>query len=334
MSRFYSLIIPVHNRPHEIEEVMACLVTQTYKNFELIVVESGSTVRSDAVVEKYNQQLTIQHLTAGNDGQGFSRNLGMKHALGDYFVILDSDILLDNDYLENLDKALNKNYLDCFGGPDKAHSNFTDFQKAVDHVMTSFLTTGGIRGGDKQVDKFQPRSFNMGFSREVYEKTQGFKLPFFAEDLELSRRIESLGFKTGLIPEAYVYHKRKTNLKGVWKQMHFFGRARINMYLLFPDTLKATHFFPSVFSLYSIFCLLLFFWYTTTLRDWAIRLQTPLLIYIILIVITGVKKYNLKVGLISIATLFTQMFAYGHGFAIDFINRVFFKEELKTKNKN
>lgn len=332
--RFYSLVIPIHNRPHEIEEVLACLVTQTFKNFELIVVESGSTVRSDEVVNKYNNQLKIQHLTAGNDGQGFSRNLGMKHAKGDYFVILDSDILLDNNYLENLDKALNTNYLDCFGGPDRAHHSFTDFQKAVDHVMTSFLTTGGIRGGDKQVDKFQPRSFNMGFSREVYEKTQGFKLPYFAEDLELSRRIESLGFKTGLIKEAYVYHKRKTDLKGVWKQMHFFGRARINMYLLFPDTLKATHFFPTTFSLYTIFCLLLFSWYDTYLNNLAIFLQTPLFIYILLIIITGTKKYNLKVGFISIATLFTQMFAYGHGFAKDFINRVIFKDKASVNNKN
>lgn len=331
MSRFYSLIIPVHNRPHEIEDVLSCLVKQTYTDFEIIIVESGSTIRSDEVIANYNDQLTIQHLTAGNDGQGFSRNLGMKHAKGDYFVILDSDILLDDNYVECLDTALNENYLDCFGGPDRFHDSFSTTQKAVDHVMTSFLTTGGIRGGKKQVGKFQPRSFNMGFSREVYNRTQGFKLPYFAEDLELSKRIEAAGFSVGLIPEAHVYHKRKTDLKGVWKQLFFFGRARVNMYLMFPDTLKITHLFPAAFSGYLLTCIILSFFQP----QWASLFAAPLLLYIFLIFLTGVLKYkSLFVGIISIPALLTQMTAYGSGFIKDFTKRVIFNKEQLTQNKN
>lgn len=326
----YSLIVPVYNRPDEIEDLLSCLVKQTYKDFEIVIVESGSTIPSDEVIAKYKDQLSIQHYMYKNAGQGFSRNFGMSKAKGDYFVILDSDILLDTDYLENLNRSLSENYLDQFGGPDRAHSSFSPLQKAIDFIMTSGLTTGGIRGNKKHVGKFHPRSFNMGFSREVYEKTQGFKYPYFGEDIELSRRILSLGFNSGLIPEAYVYHKRKKKLAHYYKQMFFFGRARIQIFKLFPDTLKLTHFFPTCFTLYytgliplAIIC-----------PTWAGYAAIPLALYTSLIFKGALRTHqSLKVGLLAIPALFTQMTGYGLGFLKDFVRRVIFGMGSHIDNK-
>ena len=342
---FYSIIIPVFNRPEEIETVLACLSEQLYTKFEVIIVESGSTNTSEKIVEKYQHKMDVHWFMYKNDGQGYSRNFGMSKAVGDYFIIFDSDILIDLTYLSNLNQHFKHNYLDAFGGPDRFHMSFSETQKAVDHVMTSLFTTGGIRGNKKHVGQFYPRSFNMGFSREVYEKTKGYKWPFFGEDIELSKRIMSLGFKVGLVPEAYIYHKRKPTLKGHWKQMHFFGKARINIYKAFPDTLKLTHFFPAIFT---FFCLLLlsftlfsFFysprehlaisWLNATLNlGWF-----SLIIYLSVIFLSGAFKYNsILVGLISIPATFTQMVGYGTGFMKDFVKRVIFRKEYNFRNKD
>lgn len=327
----YSLIIPVFNRPEEIETVLACLAKQTYKQFEIIIVESGSTTTAEHVVKGFQDQLDAHWYMYKNDGQGYSRNYGMTKAKGDYFVILDSDILLENTYLERLNDALQTNYVDAFGGPDRYHSSFSSTQKAVDHVMTSLFTTGGIRGGKKHVGKFYPRSFNMGFSREVYNKTKGYKWPFFGEDIELSKRIMSLGFTTGLIPEAFVYHKRKTSLKGHWKQMHFFGRARINIYKEFPDTLKVTHFFPAAFTLFLLTIPLSFL-----IHPLLGILSTSILgFYLFLIFLSGTVKYkNVAVGLIALPATFTQMVGYGSGFLKDFTKRIVLGQEYHFKNKD
>ncbi len=342
--RFYSLIIPVFNRPEEIETVLSCLAKQTYTEFEIIIVESGSINTSETVVDSYKNQLDANWYMYKNDGQGFSRNFGMTKAKGDYFVILDSDILLDPDYLENLNDGLNNNYVDAFGGPDRYHDSFSATQKAVDHVMTAFLTTGGIRGGKTQVGKFYPRSFNMGFSRCVYKDTKGYKWPFFGEDIELSRRIMSQGYKTGLIPEAFVYHKRKTSLAGHWKQMHFFGKARINIYKEFPDTLKITHFFPAVFTLGLLFVFILgALDFALTINGssavWSRILFSLAYIgigsYLILIGLSGAIKYkSLLVGLIAIPATFTQMVGYGTGFIKDFLKRVIFSRDYNFINKD
>jgi glycosyltransferase involved in cell wall biosynthesis len=342
--RFYSLIIPVFNRPEEIETVLSCLVKQTYTEFEIIIVESGSTDTSESVVKSYKDRLDANWFMYKNDGQGFSRNYGMTKAKGDYFVILDSDIILDENYLENLNNGLNKKYVDAFGGPDRYHDSFTATQKAVDHVMTAFLTTGGIRGGKTQVGKFYPRSFNMGFSRCVYKDTKGYKWPFFGEDIELSRRIMALGYKTGLIPEAFVYHKRKPSLIGHWKQMHFFGKARINIYKEFPDTLKATHFFPAVFTLGLLLVFLIAgsdiaLNITNSGPSWLqILFYTVYAIlpsYLLLISFSGILKYkSLLVGLIAIPATFTQMVGYGTGFIKDFLKRVIFSRDYNFINKD
>lgn len=357
----YSLIIPVFNRPEEIEVVLSCLAKQTYSNFEIIIVESGSNNTAESVVNSYKTQLDAHWFMYKNDGQGFSRNYGMTKATGDYFIILDSDILLDNNYLDSVNTHLQKNWLDAFGGPDKSHDSFTNTQKAVDHVMTSTLTTGGIRGNKKHVGKFYPRSFNMGLSREVYDKTLGYKWPFFGEDIELSRRIMENGFSTGLIPEAHVYHKRKTSLINHWKQMNFFGRARINIYKAFPDTLKVTHFFPALFTIFFLTTLLIttFFFVTNftfvsiiignysipdepqcvfqTLNEHLILSFSwlSLISYLSIISVSGMIKYkSIAVGLISIPATFTQMIGYGTGFIKDFTKRVILGKEYNFINKD
>ena len=245
---FFSFIIPVYNRPEELEELLACIEKQSYKEFEIVIIEDGSTLRSNSVVEKYQAKgLSIQYLEKKNEGQGFARNDGFKIAKGEYFVILDSDALIEDNYLEVVHQAIISEKLDLFGGPDKDHPSFTPIQKAISYSMTHLLTTGGIRGKKSNVGgTFHPRSFNMGISRAVYEATQGFKITRMGEDIEFSIRCISLGFKSGLIENAFIYHKRRTSFSQFYKQLHFFGRARINIGRFFPNELKWVHYFPLI----------------------------------------------------------------------------------------
>ncbi len=321
---FYSFVIPVFNRPDEIDALLSCLVKQELKNFEVLIIESGSSIKSDEVVERYKDRLDVQYHYKGNDGQGFSRNYGFARATGDYFVVLDSDVVLDADFLKNLNHRLETDWLDAYGGPDRLHPDSTNIQKAVNYSMTSLFTTGGIRGRKNHVGKFYPRSFNMGFSRKVYEATQGFKLPYFGEDIEFSARVMSLGFKTGLVENAYVYHKRKTNFGDFYKQMNFFGRARINTYIMFPDTLKLVHFFPAAFFIYYVLTLLLLIIGTPL----ASLMLLGLLFYIMAIFIDStIQNKNPLVGWLSVPAVFVQMTGYGLGFIKDYWTRVVNKKK-------
>lgn len=327
---FFSLIIPIYNRPEDIEDLLPCLAKQTVQNFEVIIVESGSQITSESVVNQYKDQLDIQWYMYKNDGQGFSRNYGMTKAKGDYLVILDSDILVDATYVENLDTHLKNDWLDAFGGPDKAHDSFTTVQKSIDYTMTSLFTTGGIRGNKKHVGQFYPRSFNMGFSREVYEQTKGFNYPYFGEDIDLSERILQKGYIVGLIESAYVYHKRKKDFIGLFKQMFFFGRARIQISLLFPKSLKLTHFFPTAFTLYTICSFLLSF-----INTKFSLLLLPIFLYMFLIFMGGTLRFkNIGIGFLATIALYYQMFGYGLGFLKDFIRRIVFKQDNLVKNKD
>lgn len=306
---FYSVIIPVYNRPDEIEALLNCLVPQTLRNFEVLIVESGSSIKSDQVVETFKGKLDIQYFYKGNDGQGFSRNYGMARAKGDYFVILDSDVLLDSDFLEQIDKGIKEQGLDAYGGPDKLHPESTPMQKAVNYSMTSFLTTGGIRGSKKNKGTFYPRSFNMGVSRKVYEATGGYKLPYMGEDIEWSARIMALGFKTGLVEKAHVYHKRKKDLKSYYKQMHWFGRARININRYFPKTLKLIHFVPLAFVSYLVFSLQMFLFV-----PWGWLVIIPLKLFFIAVFVDALIQYkSLEVALLSIPAVFIQLYGYAVG---------------------
>ncbi|WP_296622315.1 glycosyltransferase [Marivirga sp.] len=309
--RFYSVIIPIYNRPDEIKELLESLTHQSFKKFEIIIVEDGSTLKCKDICESFLPQLDIRYFYKENSGQGFSRNFGFEKAKGDYYIVFDSDCIIPTDYFEIVDNFLNENPLDAFGGPDAALDSFTMVQKAISYSMTSFFTTGGIRGGKKQLEKFRPRSFNMGISKEVFEKIGGYNITRMGEDIEFSIRIEKAGFKTGLIPDAKVFHKRRTKLGQFYKQLFFFGRGRINIFRFYKSELKAVHLLPL------FFVLALFFWLTTAFWNWQLfQLGGALLaLYYILIGIDAfIKTNNFFVACLSLLTSFIQLFAYGMGF--------------------
>lgn len=321
---FYSIIIPLYNRPDEIKELLESLQLQTYKNFEVIVVEDGSSVKSEDIVNSFCGKLNVRYYyKEPNSGQGFTRNYGFKLAHGNYFVIFDSDCIIPPDYLANVETRLQNDYLDAYGGPDKAHANFTPIQKAINYSMTSYFTTGGIRGRKKHVGKFHPRSFNMGISRAVYEKLGGFIIPYSGEDLEYSIRIINNGYKTGLIENAFVYHKRRTDFVKFFKQLHFFGRARINVYMFFKEELKLIHFFPAVFTVYFFMCIA-----ALLLVDiWSFLFPLPLITYsLALLTDASIKNQSIKIGFLSLIAAYVQLNAYGIGFITDFIKRILLKK--------
>jgi glycosyltransferase involved in cell wall biosynthesis len=318
---FFSIIIPLYNRPQEIKELLETLVLQTYKAFEVLVIEDGSVQDAEAIVNSFTGVLDVRYFKKPNEGQGFTRNFGFERAKGDYFVIFDSDCLIPPNYLEIVNNSLTANYLDAYGGPDGAHSSFTPTQKAISYSMTSPFTTGGIRGNKKAIGQFHPRSFNMGISRQVWEKAGGFIITRLGEDIEYSIRIHSLGFKIGLIPDAIVYHKRRTNFLQFYKQLHFFGRARINIYKFFPKTLKPVHFFPAAFTVGVILTLIF------NLLGWHIAILGNIILALIILLIffhAWWKNKSLKIAFLSIIAAFTQLIAYGLGFMQDFWKRVIF----------
>lgn len=320
---FFSIIIPLYNRPQEIDELLHTLTKQTYMQFEVLVIEDGSVNDAKAIVGKYAHQLDIQYYFKENEGQGFTRNYGFARAKGDYFVVFDSDCLIPEDYLEIVKNYLLEHELDAYGGPDAAHDSFSPVQKAISYAMTSPFTTGGIRGNKKHIGQFHPRSFNMGVSREVWEKVGGFILTRLGEDIEYSIRIQEQGFKIGLIPGAKVFHKRRTSFTQFYKQLHFFGRARINIYKHFPSELKLVHFFPAVFTVAIFISLLLHVIYLPL----AYICDAGIAFYFLLIFIhSWVVTRFLRVALLSIIASFIQLFAYGLGFIQDFFKRIVFKQ--------
>jgi len=319
---FFSIIIPLFNRPQEISELLDTLTRQTYKHFEVLVIEDGSVDTAEGIVKSFDSKLEIRYFVKVNEGQGFTRNFGFERAKGDYFVIFDSDCLIPDDYLQIVQNSLSANWLDAYGGPDGAHESFTPIQKAISYSMTSPFTTGGIRGNKKGIGQFHPRSFNMGISRRVWEKAGGFIITRLGEDIEYSIRIHSLGFKIGLIPDAIVYHKRRTDFYKFYKQLHFFGRARINIYKFFPSQLKAVHFFPALFTLFIFFAVI------ANIAQWPLRVlcNYMLSVYILLIFFHSLlKNKSFKIALLSIIAAFTQLIAYGLGFMQDFWRRVVLK---------
>lgn len=319
---FFSIIIPLYNRPQEIKELLSTLCKQTYMQFEVLVIEDGSVNDAKDIVASFENKLDVKYFYKENSGQGFSRNFGFERAKGDYFIIFDSDILVPSDYLETVKDYLYEHQLDAFGGPDAAHESFTPVQKAISYAMTSPFTTGGIRGNKKHIGQFHPRSFNMGISREVYEKVGGFILTRLGEDIEYSIRIHENGFKIGLIPAAKVYHKRRTSFTQFYKQLHFFGRARINIYKHFPSELKLVHFFPAVFTLGLGFVILCNIFY----RPLAYVGNFLVLLYFLLIFFHAWQlNKSIKIAFLSVIASFIQLTAYGLGFIQDFVKRVIFR---------
>lgn len=319
----FSIIIPLYNRPQEIKELLETLVTQTYKNFEVLVIEDGSKDDAADIVKGFETKLNVRYFVKENAGQGFARNYAFERAKGDYFIIFDSDCLIPEDYLEIVNNSLNENWLDAYGGPDAAHPSFTPTQKAISYAMTSPFTTGGIRGNKKRLGQFHPRSFNMGISRQVWEKAGGFIITRSGEDIEYSIRIHNMGFKIGLIPRAKVYHKRRTNFLQFYKQLHFFGRARINVYKFFPNELKLVHFFPAVFTLCVIFTLI------ANIFAWSIAILCNIIAVLIILLIffhSLIKNKSVKIAFLSVIASFIQLTAYGLGFIQDIWRRLILKQ--------
>ncbi|MBE8712414.1 glycosyltransferase [Sphingobacterium hungaricum] len=333
---FFSVIIPLYNRPQEIKELLASLVTQSYTNFEVIIVEDGSSNRAEKLIESFQDQLNVRYFYKENEGQGFARNFGFAHAQGNYFIVFDSDILVPSDYFEKVIAGLNEHHWDAFGGPDAAHESFTSIQKAISYSMTSPFTTGGIRGNKKHVGQFHPRSFNMGISRKVYEETNGFLLSRQSEDIEFSIRMIQQNFKVGLIPDAFVYHKRRANFQQFFWQTYRFGKGRIEIYKLFPSELKWVHALPSVFVI-CFFALLginainlLTFNDIDFLHKLAWLGNSLFFLYVVLLFLHAlVKTKSLYVALLSIVASFTQLFAYGFGFLRNYLDSFILNKKSK-----
>lgn len=341
----FSLIVPVFNRPDEVNELLESLMQQTYKDFEVVVVEDGSDVRCEEVVRQYADRLDVQYFEKPNSGPGQTRNYGAERSKGEYLIVLDSDVVLPEGYLAAVDKDLTANPCEAFGGPDCAHESFTPVQKAINYSMTSFFTTGGIRGGSSPLrgngkgalDKFYPRSFNMGIKKSLYEQLKGFSNMRFGEDIDFSIRIFKSGARCRLFPEAWVWHKRRTDFRKFFRQVHNSGIARINLYKKYPESLKLVHMLPAVFtigvallSLVFLLGLLLVLLGLLTCRHPGCNMApvvmlfgglimliaaAPVILYkLIIFTDSTIRNRSIRVGLLSIPASFIQLLGYGSGF--------------------
>jgi GT2 family glycosyltransferase len=319
----FSFIIPVYNRPDETKELLDSLAIQSDLDFEVVIVEDGSKNTSEEVINKFSSKLNIKYLFKENTGPGDSRNYGMKRASGDYFIILDSDCILPITYFENVKKGLKQDYVDCFGGPDKALDSFSDVQKAINYAMTSFFTTGGIRGGSEKVEKFQPRSFNMGLSKIAFEESDGFGNIHPGEDPDLSIRLWKKGYKTTLIKDAFVYHKRRIDWNKFFIQVNKFGKARPILDSWYPEYSKITFWFPSLFLTGILFAIITAFF----------QIYLPILLlfsyFLVIFIDSTIKNKSFKVGMLSVIATFIQFYGYGKGFLISFIKIKMMKLEPK-----
>lgn len=334
----YSIIVPVFNRPDEVDELLESLTRQTCRDFEVVIVEDGSEVRCEDVVQRYANRLPVRYFEKPNSGPGQSRNYGAERSQGEYLIVLDSDVVLPEGYLAAVDEELTANPCEAFGGPDRAHESFTPVQKAINYSMTSFFTTGGIRGGKKKLDKFYPRSFNMGIKKTLYEALHGFSNMRFGEDIDFSIRIFKSGARCRLFPEAWVWHKRRTDFRKFFRQVHNSGIARINLYKKYPESLKLVHLLPALFTvgvatLLAIFLTGLIFaglglasahgasgcnmGLVVTYFGLALMLLAllPLVLYATIILVdSALQNRSLRVGLLSIPASFIQLLGYGTGF--------------------
>jgi glycosyltransferase involved in cell wall biosynthesis len=345
----YSIIVPVYNRPDEVDELLESLSHQTQKDFEVIIVEDGSIKPCKDVCDKYAGILALHYYAKENSGPGQSRNYGAERANGDWLIILDSDVVLPEGYLEAVDNSLTSDIV-AFGGPDAANPSFTPVQKAISYSMTSFFTTGGIRGGKAKLDKFYPRSFNMGIRRDVYLELGGFTKMRFGEDIDFSYRIVEAGYRPQLFPKAWVWHKRRTDFRKFFRQVYNSGIARINLMKRHPGTLKLVHLLPTVFTLGVIGCVLLFGlgaalylegeWLDANgLRPtdnmhqgvgmvFCVLALLPLLFYSLLIFVdSSIRNRSLWVGLLSIPASFVQLMGYGFGFIESWWKRCILKKD-------
>ncbi|MBQ6203784.1 MAG: glycosyltransferase [Prevotella sp.] len=323
----YSIIVPVYNRPDEVDELLQSLTEQELKDFEVVIVEDGSQKPCKDVCNKFAGILDLHYYVKENGGPGQARNYGAEWAQGEWLIILDSDVVLPKGYMKAVETALSMENVEthAFGGPDASHPSFTPVQKAISYSMTSFFTTGGIRGGKKKLDKFYPRSFNMGIRRDVYLKLDGFSKMRFGEDIDFSYRIVEAGYNPRLFPEAWVWHKRRTDFRKFFRQVYNSGIARINLEKRHPGTLKLVHLLPMVFTVGVIALILIaavaramIYYDATNWHTWywiCLVALAPIFFYSLIIFIdSSIKNKSLKVGLLSIPAAFVQLMGYGFGF--------------------
>lgn len=316
----FSIIIPVYNRPDEVEELLESLTEQEYPRFEVVIVEDGSQEKCDKEVAKYQDRLDIAYFFKENTGPGTTRNYGAERAKYDYLIFFDSDCIIPSTYLKNVASSLTRQFVDAYGGPDMAHTSFTNLQKAINYSMTSFLTTGGIRGGAKSMEKFKPRSFNMGYSREVFKRLGGFSTMRFGEDIDMSLRILGEGFTTQLIREAGVYHKRRTDFKKFYKQVYNSGIARINLFVRYPRSLKTVHLLPALFVLGLITTLIASLFAPSLL-------VLPVLLAALFFADALRSSKSFEVAGLAIIASYIQLVAYGIGFLQAAWKRLLLKDE-------
>lgn len=317
----YSIIVPVYNRPNETQELLESLTLQTMTDFEVVIVEDGSIEKSDEIATSFSDKLTISYYFKPNSGPGDSRNYGMKRAKGNYFLILDSDCILPPEYMEEVDKSLKNEYVDCFGGIDKALDSFSDVQKAINFAMTSFLTTGGVRGSSEKLGKFQPRSFNMGISKTAFEASEGFSEIHPGEDPDLSIRLWKMGFETRLFQNVYVYHKRRIDWNKFHTQVNKFGKVRPILNKWHSEYVKITYFFPVFFLLGFFTAVVGIFFNIPYLFD------LYLIYFIICLIVSSVQNKSLSIGLLSVWAVIIQFYGYGTGFLHSFW-------QIQIRNKN
>lgn len=322
MNIFFSIVIPVYNRPDEVAELLESLSKQTDKGFEVLVIEDGSSVPCEEICKQYEKQLDLHYYFKPNSGRSETRNYGIARATGDWFIIYDSDVIVPPQYIATVRAELAKQpEVNCYGGPDAADASFSDVQKAINYSMTSIMTTGGIRGATKNKAKFSPRSFNMGISRKCFETVGGYK-NMIGEDIDLSIRIQQAGFKTTLISEAYVYHKRRVDMKKFFRQVNTFGKGRVLLGELHPGSTKLVHLLPAAFVLgnsalvLAAIALLVISLVTKAFSPWwALLCLAPIALYVLGIFTESlIKNKSLKIAFLSIATAYMQLFGYGTGF--------------------
>ena len=332
----YSIIIPVFNRPDEVDELLQSLTEQTVKDFDVVIVEDGSKTLCKDVVDKYASQLHLIYYYKENGGPGPARNYGVERAKGDYVLILDSDCVLPPTYIEAIEAELSSNPCDAFGGPDRAHESFTPVQKAISYSMTSFFTTGGIRGGKKKLDKFYPRSFNMGVRRDVYNALGGFSKMRFGEDIDFSIRIFKGGYKCRLFPEAWVWHKRRTDMDKFFKQVFNSGIARINLEKRHPGSMKLVHLLPTAFTV-GVTALIIAALVFRFMGSWMwMYALLPIELYCLLLFIdASIQNKSMVIGILAVEAAFVQLFGYGLGFIKAWWQRCVLKRgEFSAYEKN
>ncbi|MDE7412100.1 MAG: glycosyltransferase [Paramuribaculum sp.] len=314
----YSVIVPVYNRIDEIKDLLESLSKQSFTDFETIIVEDGSSQPCGDMVNQFTDKLNVKYFYKENEGRSIARNYGIERASGEYLIFFDSDCVIPSDYFSILDQALMTSPLDCYGGPDAADKSFSDVQKAISFAMTSLLTTGGIRGGKLSMELFVPRSFNMGYSRNVYDAVGGFR-EMFSEDIDMSTRIKNAGFSTGLIREAKVYHKRRIDFAKFWRQVYVFGMSRITLHLLYPGSMKLVHTLPAL----AVICGLILLLLGIFISPWFLA---PFAFYIIALFISAtISTRSIKVALLAIPASFIQIIGYGTGFIKAFFTKIIMK---------